>query len=64
MDLNKMLNEKLNVSEIQILAELFEFYNSFGKKIEDFDFTSLKPSDLMNFRNYIIYVFNPLGVII
>jgi len=53
-----MSNEKLDVSEIQILAELFAFYNNFGEKIDNFDFSSLKPSDLLNFRNYIIYVFN------
>lgn len=53
-----MAKEKLDASEVQILSELLEFYNKFDEKISVFDFSTLKSSDLLNFRNYIIYVFN------
>ena len=58
ISLKLMAGEPLNKDEIQILTELLDFYEDYGRKISEFEFTTLSDEEILKFKWYIRYVHN------
>lgn len=56
-------NEEISKEEEEIFITLSCFYQQLDVKLKDLDYTTFTPDDAENFKNYILYAFNYVGLI-